>query len=422
MLLAVGSSFAQLDMKTGTTLDRIVAIVGNEIIMQSDIDGTLLQMSLQDRTIDIADREMRKKLLENMISQKILRVKAIEDSVNVSDDLVEERWNAMLQSLVQRVGSVERVEAVYKKSISRIKFEYRDEVKKDLMVEQMEMTKFGNITANSQDIEEFYKIYKDSLPEIPEQVELLHIVKYIHPDTVSKVNTYNLAKNIRDSIMQSGKFGEFAKQYSADLASAQDGGDLGWAGKGKFIQEFEQAAYALQPNEISLPVETPFGYHLIQLVEKKRDSIHTRHLLLKVEQSETDAEKVKNELDSIRKIAIENNNFSELATQLSEEKETQGFGGSMGKHSLDMYPPSIANAAKNLKDGEISEPAPYVFDPTKSAMNIVYRKATIPAHKPMLETDYDYIKLYAGEYKRMNLRNDWIEELKKEIYWEVVEK
>jgi peptidyl-prolyl cis-trans isomerase SurA len=260
---------------------------------------------------------------------------------------------------------------------------------------------------------------RDSMPMIPVQVELFHIVKYIVPDTTSKENTISLAKRVRDSLLADGDFREFAKKYSGDVGSVADGGDLGWVEKGKFVAEFERAAFALQVNEISMPIESPFGFHVIKLLEKNKDSIHCSHILFKLIQSDDDILKVKTLLDSVRQIAVDSNNFELLAIQFSEDKDTKGFGGSIGKIPLSEVPYSIANSVKELNDGEISIPAAYSNDPTKQGMSIVWRKRTIPEHKANLDDDYDFLKQAAQRYKVFEQRAKWISELKNEIYWEV---
>lgn len=415
---------AQPQLRTGNTLDRIVAIVGSEIILQSTLDAQILLIAADDPSIDPNDENIRKKILDEIINRNILITKAEEDTISVSDELIEERWNIYYQELLNHFGSIERIESIYKKSINRIKLEVRDEIKKMLMSQQLEAKYLSDVAVTGKEIDNFYQVYKDSimvLPTIPEQVELLHIVRYIHPDTTSKKNTYDLAKSIRDSIVAANcSFADAAMKYSADIATAKDGGDFGWAVKGKIVPELERAAYSLQKDEISLPVESPFGFHIIQLIEKEKDSVHFRHILFKLEQSDSDIEKVKNLLDSIKSVANVDN-FAELALKFSEENETKGFSGSLGKFPIREFPPAIAATAKKLKDGETSSPEPYQLDPLKAGMHIILRKETFPEHRPNLEQDYNFIKRYATEYKRFNLRKELIAKLRKEVYWEILD-
>ncbi|MDR0926373.1 MAG: peptidylprolyl isomerase [Ignavibacteria bacterium] len=406
------------ELHNGDVIDKIVAVVGNEIILQSDIDAYILSQMMNNDKINYNDKEMRRTLLLSFIEEKILIVKALEDTITVSDELVDERMNMMIQQLIQVYGSVDRIEAIYKKTLNRLKTEAREDVKKRLIAQQLENKKFGNIDVTQSEISEFYNKYLDSLPIIPELVEIYHIVKYIEPDSTDKLNTIAFAKSIRDSIIKGGDFADFAKRYSNDAGSAADGGDLGWVEKGKFVSEFERAAIGLQPNEISMPIESPFGYHVIKLIAKNKDSINASHILFKLVQSDDNIEKARNTLDSIRTIALASGNFAELAASLSDEKETKGFGGLIGKTPLEQMPP-LFSVAKELKDGEISTPIPYSPDPTKQGFHIVLRKRTIPEHKANITDDYDYLKETTTKFKMADERKKWVEQLKGEIYWEL---
>jgi len=412
-------NYAQMQLKTGEVIDRIVAVVGNEIILKSDIDAVLLDEMNRGANIKLEDEELRSRLLMNYIEEKILITKAEEDTISVADEMIEEYWNMTIQRLQQIYGSIERIEAVYKRSLNRMKLEAREDIKKRLMAQELEAKQFRNVTVSTKEIEEFYEKMKDSLPMIPVQVELYHILKYITPDTISKTNTINLARRVRDSLIAGGDFAEFAKRYSEDPGSAQDGGNLGWVAKGRFVPEFERAAFALHPNEISMPVESPFGYHLIKLLDKNRDSIRSAHILFKLIQSDADIANTRNFLDSIRQIAIDSNNFERLALLHSDDRNTKGFGGLLGKFMLSEIPMVIASTVRELKDGEISSPIPYSDDPTKQGMSIIWLKRTIPEHRATVEEDYDFLKRVATNYKIMELRSKWLAKLKEEIYWEI---
>lgn len=428
LLILVLPQVSAQDFKltTGDVVDRIVAIVGNDIILKSDIDAVILEQIVQGQKMDINDPVLRKQILDAYIEDKILSVKAEEDSIVVSDDMAEERWNILLQQLTGQYGSVERIESLYKKSISKMKIEAMAMIKKKLMSQQLEQKKFNDISVNSVELKEFYNKYKDSLPVVPEQMAIYHIMKYIQPDTTAKIATINKAKEIRNMILGGGDFAALAKEFSADPGSASEGGDLGWVEKGKFVSEFERAAFALQPGEISLPVETPFGYHIIKLIGKKKDSIHTAHILLKLIQSEEDVNKVKKTLDSLRLLAVNTDaktrvNFETLAKQNSDDRNTRGFGGFLGKMTLQQMPVSFSEALKDMKDGDVSSSVAYTDDPTKQGMSIIWRKQTIPSHQANIDDDYEIVKQIATHFKVQEMRKDWVANLKKEIYWEVFE-
>ena len=404
--------------KQGESLDRIVAIVGNDIIMLSDIQGHLAMLSQQDPNLDVNDSKIYKKVLDALINEKLVVAKAIEDSVVVSDDEINQRWDYQLQRFVQYYGSEKRIEDIYGMSIAKIKAEYKDEIKKQLLAEKIRAEKFGEIKVTPREVEEFFQNYKDSLPMIPSSIEIFHIVKYVEVDKKSKEDVYELANRVRDSIINGGDFTDFAKRYSADKGSASSGGDLGWFSKGKLFREFEQAAFSIRVGEISKPVETPFGFHLIETLNRNKDSVMTRHILFKFGQSDEDKESAKKFLLEIKNRVTNGESFLELARKYSEEKETQSFGGLLGKFPLNQIPASLKEIADKLKIGECSDPIIYTTNP-KTAFHIIYKDNFRGEHTASLKDDYPELEKLAIAYKQNNLYMEWIENLKKTMYWEI---
>jgi peptidyl-prolyl cis-trans isomerase SurA len=426
LVLSLSVSFgyeskAQLLPGANQTLDKIVAVVGNEIIMASDLNAALMMVKQQSPSIDINDPVLRRQVLDNIINEKLVITKAIEDSVKVSDEEVESRWSALLQNMVRRFGSEQRVEEVYGMSINRIRFEYRDEIRKQILGAKLRQEHVADITASPEEVNTFYNQFKDSLDMMPEQVELYHIVKYIGTSKSKKEDVLNFARKIRDSIVAGGDFADFARRYSDDPGSKSGGGDLGWASKGKLFPEFEKAAYALQPDEISLPVETPFGYHIIQVIDKRNDEIKARHILFKFGESDEDIETAKRFLDSLKKEIESGKDFETLARMNSDDKESRGFGGLLGKMPIDELPNQMKVLVQNMKDGEVTDPIPYSKDPLKKGYHIVYKKRSISAHKANISEDYKRLEQLALFYKQNMAIKDWIEQLRKELYWEIKE-
>ncbi len=419
LFLMIYANRADAQLTKGEPLDKIVAVVGNEIILKSDIMGQIALMAQQNPQVNPNDPAVYKQLLDALVNEKLLVTKAIEDSVVVSEDQIEGRWEAFLQTLMHQFGSEERIEQVYKKSLNRLKYELRDDIRNKLLSSNLVQQKIANITITPKEINDFYVNYRDSLPKVPETVEVYHITKYIQANTQEKKRIYELARSVRDSILRGGDFGDFAKRYSGDESTAPHNGELGWIEKGKFIPEFENAAFALQNNEISLPVETPFGFHLIQILDKKAETINTRHILFKISQTSADEERVVSLLDSLRKTALAKSNFSELARQNSDDKETKGYGGLIGKMPYTEMPSYFRESLEKLQDGAISEPIAFNADPSKPAYHIIWKKRTIPAHNPTVEEDYNYINDTALDMKKMRVYNEFIEQLRSELYWEV---
>ena len=421
--ISFGLSFGQLaEPKQGESIDKIIAIVGEEIILKSDLDGQMYYMAQMDKTINPTDKEMRKKVLEGLIDQLLLVSKAIKDSVTVSDEEVNQRLELHLQTEIRRFGSEKRIEQVYGMSIPRIKNEIKDKIKNNLLVQSLVSQKFADVKISQKEVEEFYEEYKDSIPNIPPMAEIYHLVKKVEASKDSKEQIFKLASSVRDSILAGGDFADFAKRYSSDYASAKDGGELGWFEKGKLLPEFEQAAAKLAIGEISIPVETPFGFHVIQTLEKKADAIKTRHILFKLGQSQEETNKVLTFLEDIRKKVDAGEPFDSLAKEYSDDKDTKSFGGFLGKVGLSDLPENLRNIIATLNEGKTSEPLLYKNEPSNTSYHIIYKKRMVPEHKPNIKDDNKEIEQMAVEYKKRNLYNDWLQELRKELYWEVIEK
>ncbi len=409
-------------MKTGEAMDKIVAVVGNEIILQSEVVGHAMMAAAQERRTNARpdDPVLLKRSLDVLINEKLIVTKAVEDSLTTSDDEITERMEYQIQAMMQQMGSERRIEEVYGMSMAKIRRDFRDEIRKQLLTERLSQQKFSAMKVSSKEVQDFYKQYKDSIPPVPPQFEIFHIVKNVEPSLVAKEKTQALAKKIRDSLIAGGDFAAFARKYSNDPGSAQSGGDLGFVQRGKFIAEFEKTAYALQINEISQPVETPFGFHVIQLLDKRENEVKTRHILLKLGQTDDDVTRTKGFLDSLKMRVAKGESFEDLAKQYSDDTDTKAFGGLLGRMEAVKLPADLREKIEKLKDGGITEALPYSAPgSTKSAFNIVLRKKYIPEHKISFDDDYKRLEQMASMQKRAKVYEDWMLELRKNIYWEV---
>lgn len=416
--LFTSSNYVDAQIKQGETVEKILAVVGNDIITQSDVLGYLRHINPQDSSFNLNDPKVQQKVLDMMINEKLVIAKAIEDSVTVTEEEVDQRMDYQLQRFVMKYGSEKRVEDIFGISIQQIKTQFRDDIRKQILSERIVQKQFGEITISRAEVSDFFNNYKDSLQMLPIQIELFHIVKNVESDRKSKEDIFKLAKAIRDSINAGGDFADFAKRYSGDPGTANIGGELGWAMKGKFIKEYEQAAFAQQKGAISLPVESPVGVHIIQTLDKNKDSVKTRHILLRTGANQSDIEFTKTFLADIKAKVDSGASFEEIAKKVSDEKETRGFGGSLGYLFVNQIPPAIKDVVDKLKDRQVSDPIVFTTEPKKS-YHIIYRKSTKAEHMPNLNDDFVQIESFAKEYKRNTLYNEWVEKLRKEMYWEI---
>ena len=223
-----------------------------------------------------------------------------------------------------------------------------------------------------------------------------------------------------DSLNEGADFSELAKKYSEDPGSASQGGDLGFVKRGVFYPEFESVAFSLEVGQTSGVVESPVGFHIIQLIEKRGESIHTRHILIKIKADDQADLKTIDFLSEIRDSIVKGyGTFDDYAKKYSEDKETAVFGGELGTFYLSQLDKTLLDVVSKLKEGEISFPRRIEYGPDNYGYHIVYLEERVPQHSADLEKDYTEIKKLADEYKKQDKYKEWIKELKGKIYWEV---
>ena len=399
-------------------LDKIVAVVGNEIILKSELDYQV-QLAAYQSKLNPNDPEIRSRVLEAMIDDKLILAQAILDSISVSDNEVNRQLDARIQNLVKQLGSEQKVEEVYGMSINKIRNEFRPDMRKQLIIEKLKQQKFGDMKVSAVDVKNFYETYKDSLPEVPEQVTLSHIFLVPKPSKKAREEAYSHAEALLDSLKHGADFAELAKKYSQDPGSASSGGDLGWAKRGQFVPEFEHAVFALKPGEISGIVETQFGFHIIQLLARRGDLVHARHILIQIPHLKSDDDSVITILDTLRERALHGESFAALAREYSQDQDTRDLGGDLGTVELSQLEPSFLKTVNELKVGEISKPVKVTFGKSYG-YHIVYLRDRIPAHKINLNEDYARLKNMALSLKQNEAYQKWITQLKKQVYWKIL--
>ncbi len=412
ILLSI-SSFSQ------EVLDKIVAVVDNEFILKSELEFQTNMVAAQ-RKIDPNSSDLKRQVLDAIIEEKLIYAQANFDSIMVTDEEVTSRIDYQLKVFQQQYGSIERIEQMYGMSIEKIKRELRDEVQKSLMIQKLQEKNFASIEASRREVETFFSTYKDSLGVIPEKLKIFHIYKNPKASNTIKEKYKQFAKAILDSIKDGADFAEMAKKYSEDPGSAVQGGDLGFVKRGLFYPEFEAAVFSLQTNQISDIVESPVGFHIIQLLERRGESIKSRHILIKIKMDEqADLNTISFLTDVrdsvIRKFGI----FSDYAKKYSEDNDTAPFGGDLGTFFINQLDKQLLDAVSKMKEGEISFPRRIEYSEGNYGYHIVYLEKRIPQHLANLDLDYQEMKKLADDNKKQKKYREWIENLKEKIYWEV---
>ena len=414
LIFIVGHLFAQAGV-----IDKVVAVVDNEIILQSELDFQASVYASQ-RGMDPKSPELRTQLLNAMIDEKLVYAQAELDSITVTDAEVAQRIEYQIQVLKQQYGSEASIEKMYGMSLEKIKRELRDDVRKNLMVQRLREKNFAPVEASRREVEEFYQNYKDSLGMIPEKLRIFHIFR--NPKTTDRLKKQyqDFARAVLDSIKQGASFEEMAKKYSEDPGSKAYGGDLGFVKKGVFYPQFEAAAYALEVGQLSDVVETPVGYHIIELLERRGESIHTRHILFKFKTDEgADLEAIEFLTELRDSVVNEVNTFQYYAKRYSEDKETAPFSGDLGTFYLNQLDKNLLDVVSKLKQGEISFPKRIDYAQGIYGYHIVYLQSRVPQHPASLEEDYAELKRLADEYKKQKQYETWVASLRDKIYWEV---
>ncbi|MGD0036083.1 MAG: peptidylprolyl isomerase [Bacteroidota bacterium] len=400
-----------------TLVDRIVAVVDKEIITESELNERVTFLAVQNR-IDPNQVGLRMQVLDGLVSEKLVLAQALIDSVEVTEDEVTRALDQQIANFVRQVGSEQRVEQMYGKPISRIKREYRTEIKNQLLVQKIRQQREAAISVTHREVEDFFVSFKDSLPQVPEEFELSHIYIVPKPDTAVEIKTRIVMQSILDSIHAGGDFADFAKRYSTDPGSAASGGDLGWEKRGVFVREFEETVFGMKEGDVSRIVKTQFGFHIIQLLGRRGESVHARHILMKIEKGPASDSAAVDTLQVLRNRALKGESFAELASKYSEDEDTKTIGGDLGTLTADQLQLDFARQIKEMKSGEISEPLRSVVGSSYGFHIVWMRRRTAP-HAINLHDDFKRIEQLALYMKRNKQNAEWIDELKKTIYVDI---
>lgn len=417
--LLVALVFTALTPQIGVTqepvvIDQVVAVVGNSAILKSDLYNQQRQMESQGMTFG---SDPLCELLDEMLYQKLLYNEAINDSVEVSDQQVEQVLDRRLRFFIQQIGSREQLEAYYGKSIEELKDEFRPLVREQEMSQMMESKITRNVRVTPSEVRAFYNdIPEDEIPTVESEIEMAQIVIKPPVDPEEIADTKRRLNEIRDRILGGESFNTMAILYSDDPGSARRGGELGFHSRGELFPEFEATAFSLRPGEVSEIIETQAGFHIIQLIERRGEQINVRHILMQPKISPDQLSRARNKLDSIRQlIQSEEMTFEDAAKEFSDDPGKMSGGVMINPYTNttrfknDEVEPNLFFEVDKLDVGEITRPIPMMTEDGKQAFRIVKLLHRIEAHSATLEGDYDFVQQLAlNEKKRKKIMN-WVE-------------
>ena len=410
-------------------VDKTVAVVGGETILLSDIEAEVQQMRAGGAS---SDRDMRCELLENMMEAKIFLMQARVDSLTVNNDMVSGNLNQRIDWFRTQLGGDEEVEKYFGKPLYKLRQEWQKALEEQSLTEQARYSIADNIPeVTPYDVQQYMNATDpEDLPVVPVKYQLSQIC--IYPDReAAAVSVKEKLLSLRERIMNGEKFATLARIYSEDPGSARRGGELGMASKSIFWPAFSDAAMSLRPGTISQIVETPDGFHIIEVIEKKGDMFNARHILLKPQYTAEDRTKAFTRLDSLKtKIQEGELKFDMAARFWSEDPATRTNGGQMADPStgssyfeMDQLKPADYAAIKDLKVGEISEPVESLDNEgylQGRQGNLVYKiikvDKIIPAHTATFENDYTQILEKVQQSKQKEAIDKFLDDKIKTTY------
>lgn len=407
-------------------LDKIVAVVGNNIILLADLNQ---QYAIYLNQGNPADEKAKCYFLQQMLVQKLLKQQADIDSIVVEDNQVDDELDKRMRYQIQRMGGQERLEQFLQKSVLQYKDEMRPDVKEGLIANKMQQKITENVNVTPLEVKKYFESYKkDSLPDIGTEVEVGEISLQPKLTKIEKQKYHDKLDAIRLRIKSGEDFGFLAKTYSEDPGSAAEGGDYGFIDRTTMVKEFTAWAFKLRAGEMSPVFETDFGYHILQVLERRGEQAHVRHILIRPQTTPAALERVKLKADSIYKdITVNKLPFSSAASVYSDNKETQYNGGMMLYADnqtarttftpVEKLDPAVFVVIDTMKVGSISKPVAFKNEQDgKEGYKIFFLKSRIAPHKGSLDQDYPKFKERAQKEKEARVMSEWFEKRKETTY------
>lgn len=415
-------SFAQEDPQS---LDRIIAVVGGNITLQSDLETQYVQMLASG--YDPND-DTRCILFEELLYGNLLLHRAKVDSLDVSAGEVEDELNRRLEYFISQLGSQEKLEEFYEKSILEIKDEFREIIKEQLLSQRMQQQITGDIKVTPAETRAYFnKIPTDSLPRINTELEIGRIMRRPSITKEQKAAARGKAEELRQRVLDGESFRALAILYSEDPGSAKNGGDLGFFERGRMVPEFDAVAFRLKEDSVSEVFESDYGFHFMQNMERRGEQINVRHILIKPKTDVEDLEKARLFLDSLHdEIENETISFADAAEKFSDDEESKMNGGMMfnpmsgapvfSMEELGSVGPRVVFTIEKLEPGEVSKPVKTQSPDGKESYNLYYLKSKTEPHIANMKDDYQRIQQAALAEKKNRVVEKWINEKAAKTY------
>ncbi|MGB0368360.1 MAG: foldase protein PrsA [Flavobacteriales bacterium] len=399
------------------SIDRVIAVVGGSITLQSELETQYLQMLSSGYE---PNDDTRCILYEELLYGNLLLHRSKVDSLNVSDGEVEDELGRRLAYFVSQLGSEQKLEEYYEKSILEIKDEFRELIKEQLLTQRMQSTITGDIKVTPAETRAYFnKIPKDSLPFINSELEIGRIRRRPEVTKAQKAEARRKAEELRQRVKDGESFRALAILYSEDPGSSKAGGDLGFFKRGMMVPEFDAIAFRLKEDSVSEVFETNFGFHFMEMLERRGEQINVRHILVRAKTSPEDLERSRVFLDSIHGLIMdEKMTFAEAAEKFSDDEESNSNGGMMfnpmtgasvfDAEQLSSIDQRLFLTVENMKAGDISKAVKTQSPDGKEAYDLFFLKSKSEPHVANMKDDYQRIQQAALAEKKNKVIEKWI--------------
>lgn len=407
----------------GEILDKIIAVVDREIILQSEVEEQYRLIEAQQGSVP---PEARCLIADQLLVKSLLLAQAERDSVEVGEEEVDQQINSRVDYILSMMnGDVEQFESYYGMSILAMKEKFRRDMENQLLSDRMQAMVVESVNVTPSEVREFFmNVPSDSLPYFSAEVELSELVVTPTVNEQERQRALDEITELRRRVVEDGESFSNLAERSDDPGSAKQGGSLGWVKRGQMVSEFEAALFKLKNKEISPIVKTEFGYHIIQAVERRGNTVFARHILIKPDITFEDTKKAKEKLDSIRSLIVDDSlKFTLAVKRFSENEESKNNAGMLinPQNGTTLYtvgdlPTEIYFAVDEMEVGDISEPLEYYDARGETQYRIIYLRSYTEPHKANLDDDYAKIQKAAVEQKKAEYMSDWIDKIAAKTY------
>jgi len=400
-------------------IDGIAAIVGENIILKSDVSQVVGMTALQ-RGLDVTrDQALLEKLqgdvLSSLIDQKVILEMAKLDSIEVNDKDVDRALEQQIETFIMRAGTEEMAETMLGQSLNDFRREYWYDMRDRLITEQYQQQLIMSVNINRGGVVDFFTNYNDSLPVFQVKMKIRHLLVRIKPSEKSRLDALEKIETIRERILTGESFSDLAERYSADPGSKNNGGSLGYIRRNQMVKNFETVAFTQNINTLSKPIETQFGFHILETTEKSGEKIKVRHILISPAINEDDETRAYNYAMTLRDSSKNLDSFKKLITKFSDDDPTKKIGGDLGWINPTNSPiPAIAEVLGLLEKDECSRPVKSDY-----GYHLLWVEAVKPGGRPSLETHWVEIEEIALNHKRMEYFQEWVVAARTNIFIDI---